>query len=57
LQNKCIEVGFAGKFKLTNEGVIYMPALDLLSSGRFKFIENITNISPLSKAAIRFIDA
>ena len=44
---------FAGKFKKVDQ-VSYLAALDLLASGRFKLIENELNISPLSKAAIRF---
>lgn len=43
-----------GKF-LTRGGVIsYMPALDFIGSGHFKFPENENNISPFSKAAIGF---
>lgn len=55
-QNKCIEIPSAGKFKRLPTGTTacFMPALDLLASGRFKFPENDFNISPMSKAAIKF---
>jgi hypothetical protein len=44
----------AGKFLKNEESVRYMPALDLVGSGQFKFPENENNISPFSKQAKAF---
>lgn len=35
---------------------MYMPALDFLGSGHFKFPENDQNISPFSKSSTRFVN-
>ncbi|MFM7852137.1 MAG: hypothetical protein ACKO96_09525 [Flammeovirgaceae bacterium] len=53
-EGKCVELPYVGKFIQQRGQVFYMPALDLLSSAKLKFTENEENISPLSKAAIKF---
>ena len=53
-KGRCVDLPLAGKF-LQKDGVIqYMPALDLVGSGYFKFPENEQNVSPFSKEAKRF---
>jgi hypothetical protein len=39
----------AGKFLRRDDHVIYMPSLDFLGAGHFKFPENENNVSPLGK--------
>lgn len=59
MNDKCIDVPFAGKFKRVSstegeQSVCFMAALDLLGAGRFNFPENFFNVSPVSKTALRF---
>ena len=53
-EGKCVELPYVGKFIQQRGQIFFMPALDLLSSAKLKFIENEENISPLSKSAIKF---
>ena len=53
-KDRCVEFPLAGKFLRRGEVVVYMPALDLLSSGHLKFPENENNVSPLGKTLAGF---
>jgi hypothetical protein len=50
LENKTIDFPLLGKFVgRDNEDVVWVPSLDFIDNGRFRFRENELNISPLSK--------
>ena len=50
LDNKTIDFPLLGKFVgRDNEDIVWVPHLDFIDNGRFRFRENDLNISPLSK--------
>lgn len=55
-KGKCVDLPLAGRFmkRLDSEtdcnSFFFVPHLDLLSSGKFKFVENKYNVSPFSKS-------
>jgi hypothetical protein len=46
-----------GKFKAQDNVVSFCVALDLLASGKYKFLANDQNVSPISASAMRFYSA
>ena len=60
--NRTVDIPLAGKFKRLKTGedgsglpqYMFMPHLDFVGSGNFKFVENAHNISPFSKAVVGF---
>jgi len=48
-KGRCIEFPLAGKFLRIGDVVQYMPSLDFLGAGNFKFPENKLNVSPLGR--------
>ena len=66
--SRTVDIPLAGKFKRLKTGedgvqdsslpqYVFMPHLDFVGSGHFKFSENDYNISPFSKAAVGFQSA
>ena len=50
LENKTIDFPLLGKFVgRDGEDIVWVPHLDFIDNGRFRFRENELNISPLSK--------
>lgn len=45
-KGRCVLVPICGKFQKKQETVAFMPQLDFLSAGKFKFSENDRNVSP-----------
>lgn len=56
-KGRCVDMPLAGKFLSRDNTVQFMPALDLVGSGYFRYPENEQNISPFSKDAKRFQSA
>jgi hypothetical protein len=54
-QGFCIHLPLCGKFIKREGTVTFMPSLDLVNGGHFKFPENEKNVSPFSKGAQRFM--
>ena len=46
---KAIDFPLVGKFFAQNDQIVFVPHLDFINSGRFKFKQNEANISPLSR--------
>lgn len=58
---RTVDLPLAGKFKRqgdeASQQFMFMPHLDFVGSGHFKFSENASNVSPFSKGSIGFQSA
>lgn len=53
-KGRCVDFPLAGKFLKRGSVAMFLPAIDFIESGHFKFSENEKNISPFSKQAQAF---